>query len=77
MECSNPAFNKHTKQLGQNQDALIGLNVVPLVFLSNAYLLSTSLEHSRSDFVFEQFRLCNNFIFGMLYHETKGEPEMA
>ena len=46
---------------------LSGLNFVPLAFLLHACLLNAGLEYLRSDLVLEQFRLRNNFIFGILY----------
>ena len=39
----------------------------PLAFLQNSFLLNAGLEHSKSGLIFEQSRLPNNFIFGMLY----------
>ena len=40
---------------------------LPLAFLQKARFLNARLEHSRCDFDFEQLRLCNNLIFGMIY----------
>ena len=44
--------------------------------LSNAgleYSRSKRLEYSRTNIVFEQRRLRNSFIFGMLYYEVKSD----
>ena len=43
------------------------LRFLSLAFLQESCLLNVGLEHSRFDLVFEQHRLCNNNIFGMLY----------
>ena len=59
LECSSPASNKSARQLRENQSILSDLSFVPLVFLQNACLLNTGLEHCRSDLVFEQSRLRN------------------
>ena len=41
--------------------------LLPLVFLQGSCFSNTGLEHSRSDLVLKHSRLCNDFIFGMLY----------
>ena len=41
-------------------------NFVPLAFLQRECLLNAGPEQSRSDLVFVQSRLGNDFIFGML-----------
>ena len=49
---NNPWFNKYT---------------ICKMFLQHKCLLSAGLEHSRSNLVFKQSRLRDNFIFGMLH----------
>ena len=72
LECSSPAFKNYTicenfKQQEQNRQIISCSWILPLVFFQHWCLLNVGLEHFRSDLVFKQHSLCNNFIFGMLY----------
>ena len=72
LECTCPAFNTHIsckngKQLKQNLSTLSGLSFVSLALLQIACFLGWIGADSRSDLVFEQSKLHNNFIMGMLY----------
>ena len=69
LECSSPAFNKHTihknfTQKGQNRH---GKCCESLAFFQRSKFVKAIPEHSRSALVFKQPRLRNYFIFGMLY----------
>ena len=74
LECSSPAFKryascKNTTRKGQNQNIV---SFVLLAFLLHFMFVDTGLEYSRSNFVLEQLRLHDNFIFGMLYCSSQG-----
>ena len=44
-----------------------------LILMHQACLLNAGIEYSRSDLVFRQSRLHNNFTFRMLYQQTKNQ----
>ena len=71
LECSGPALNKHTicksfTLRRQNRHIISCTWFMPLVFLQRSCLLNAGLKHSRSDLVFKQPGLRNNFVFRML-----------
>ena len=67
LECSSPAFNKYIicknfTQQGQNLLIISCSGFLPLAFFQQSYFWNSELEHSRSDLVFKQPSLHNNFI---------------
>ena len=71
MEYFRPASNKHRSARSldskENRNIFTGLRFVTLAFLQQACLLNAEIEYPRSNLVFKQSILRNDFIFGMLY----------
>ena len=65
LEYSNPSSKSHC--VARIPDKKYKVGKYSVAYALEVHLLSVGKEHSRSDLVFKQLRLRNNFIFRMFY----------